>query len=193
MNYNNSSIQKLDTNLVKYIHSKIPNIFKKIFLKSNISNQKQVKINKKFRIFDCKYETTVTLDEYVSRVVEFTQIEPFTLLYSLLLIDRLCISHKKFQNEDGIFFLTEENIFKVFFTSVYISMKFIEDEIFDDLEFSSIAGISIKEIYSLERTFLEMIKYRIYINSNYVYVYLNQFIISFNKDMKKIQNRLVNI
>ena len=77
---------------------------------------------------------------------------------SLIFIDRLC----KIANLT----LTYYNIHRILFTSILLSIKYNEDNFYDNKFYSEIAGIKLKELNILEYTFTKMINFRFFINNN---------------------------
>ena len=91
-----------------------------------------------------------------------------TLIYSLILIDTIC-------NEDKIV-LSVKNIHKVFFISLFISLKVLEDEIYNENHYSISAGISQKEIAILEIEFLNKICYDVLVTADKFNLYYMSFV-----------------
>ena len=89
-----------------------------------------------------------------------------TIIYSFCLIDKLTREIP----------LTETNIHKVFFISLYLSAKLNEDIIFNENDFCEISGIKNKELAVLEKTFLETVNYRIFISRKDFNSYYKAFI-----------------
>jgi hypothetical protein len=140
----------------------LPNIFKKII------NKNQNKNKRKSSKFDCTYQISICFDDYFLRLIKLMDPECNTLIYSLILIDTIC-------NEDKIV-LSVKNIHKVFFISLFISLKVLEDEIYNENHYSISAGISQKEIAILEIEFLNKICYDVLVTADKFNLYYMSFV-----------------
>ena len=157
------SIKESDgTKVFQKVTRLLPNLFKKIIEKNKISSKR------KSSLFDCTYQISIGFEEYFTRLVDLMDPECNTLIYSLILIDSLC-------DKDKII-LSSKNIHKVFFMSLLISIKLLEDEIYNENHYSVSAGISQKEIASLENEFLNQISYSILIPTSKFDLYLKSFL-----------------
>jgi hypothetical protein len=108
--------------------------------------------------------------DFTRRVVKFLKPEISTLIISLIYIDLLL---KMYEEE---LFLTENNIYKIFFTSIVLAMKYNEDNSCKNDIFGKVGGISIEEINNLERDFLILIDYRLYISEDLYKLYEPSFV-----------------
>ncbi len=94
----------------------------------------------------------IKFNTYFERLINFTEAESSTILCSLILLDFLITKQK--------IVLTNKNIHKLFFMSLYSSLKHQEDLLFSESTYSTISGISIQELAILELNFLELLDYR---------------------------------
>ena len=60
--------------------------------------------------------------------------------------------------------LNKDNIYRILFTAILVSIKYNEDVIYDNLYYAKIAGLPVKEINYLERKFLEIINYDLFVS-----------------------------
>ena len=144
---------------------KLSKIIPKIF-ESIISKNKQDGAFCK-SIFDFTTNIKINFQDYLLRLIKYTQVESNTLIYCLSLIDSLCSTKK--------IFLSYYNIHKVFFTALLISIKLNEDEIYVEKHYSLCSGITANEIAELESAFLKLVEYNIHINEERYLVYLKAF------------------
>ena len=98
----------------------------------------------------------ISIEEYLTRIQTYANIERNTLIVSLIFIDRLC-------KNSGIT-LTYYNIHRIIFTSILVSIKYNEDQLYDNKYYSEIAGLRLKELNSLEYNFLQMIHFFLFVN-----------------------------
>ena len=125
-------------------------------------------IAQKKLLFNAKELPTITIKNYLYRIQTYSEAEDNTLIFALILIDKIC--------ETGSIILTEYNIHRLLFISILISIKYNEDLVFELDCYSKIAGITKKEIKKLEYEFLTLIKFEVYVQKtlfdnykNYIY------------------------
>jgi len=118
--------------------------------------------------FDLPNYESIDFSIYVKRVLKYTEAEATTVLCSLILLDYL-IGKKKI-------YLSRSNLYKFFFISLLISIKYQEDTLFSEKVYSKISGINSMELSILERDFLEMIDYSFPVSFNKVYEYYTKLI-----------------
>ena len=104
----------------------------------------------------------------LKRIVDNFNMEVSTLIYSIVLIDKLCNTNK--------LILDMNNIYSIFASSVFISYKMHEDYIYPIDYFSEIVGIKEKEIIIYESIFLDVINYKALIKNNDFNQYLQSFL-----------------
>ena len=106
-------------------------------------------------VFSSRIIPKISIKDYLKRINTYTNIEKNTLIVSLIYIDRLCRVSK--------LTLTCYNIHRILFASILISIKYNEDNFYDNKYYSEIAGISLKELNSLEYNFLNLIHFLLYV------------------------------
>ena len=130
-------------------------------LKDLISRNKELKIyNQKVQEqskmhFNAKKKPSITILDYIQRIIEYTNIENSTLIISLIYLDRIC-------HNDVL--ITEYNIHRLLFICIITSIKYNEDIIYQNNYYSQVVGVSIKEFNKIEREFLALIDYILYIS-----------------------------
>ncbi len=119
-------------------------------IESNITNEKEEN-----DIYEQIKIPEISILNYLLRIIEYSNIEENTLIISLIYIYK--ISKKKQ--------ITYFNIHKILFTSILISIKFNEDEIYPFYYYSQIAGISQEELMQLELNFYFLIDFNLFVNN----------------------------
>ena len=118
----------------------------------NASNEdislKRTKLN--VSLFDAVGDLSISLDDYIDRLIKLTEISDNTFLYSVILLERLLNSQ--------IIKITNKNMHKVIFISLILSIKLNEDKNFKFKYYAIVSGISTKEITLLEKEYLKIIK-----------------------------------
>lgn len=119
-------------------------------------------------IFDLKKQSKITLSDYILRIIDIGEIEMTTIIHSISLI------HKLLLIDSLPFKLTYRNINLILFTSCLISVKLMEDNIYEDCFYAKVGGISIEKLKSTEAFFLELIDYDLFLSeTEYTQVYLS--------------------
>ena len=118
------------------------------------SNSKNENENEnKNDIFETKGIPDISLYEYLIRIISYSNCEENTLILSLIYIDKIAKIKQ----------LNKFNIYKILFTSILISLKFYEDEIFTNSYYSQIAGVSEKELIIMEYDFFILLNFNLFI------------------------------
>ena len=127
---------------------------------NNNKNQNEIS-----NCFESEAQPSISIQDYITRLYNFSKPNESTIIASLIYIDRFC------QNNN--FILTKYNIYKLILTSFVISMKYNEDFIYSMDFFSKIGGLSLSELKKLELKFLFMIQFDLYIEKELYENYYN--------------------
>ena len=130
--------------------------------------------------FNAKYIPSISISDYITRIVQYTKIEENTLISSLIFIDRLC-------NEKHIM-LTEFNVHRIIFTACLIAIKVNEDQIFNMEYYSQTCGVKITELNKLESFFCNVVNFHFYIDEKEFEMY-KQYLYTMNQiSYTKVKN-----
>ena len=77
----------------------------------------------------------ISIEEYLIRIQTYANIEKNTLILSLIYIDRLC--------KIASITLTYYNIHRILFISILISIKYNEDQYYNNKYYAEIAGVKL--------------------------------------------------
>ena len=127
-------------------------------LEENKNNLKYKEILKKQSkmVFSANTVPSISIEDYLIRIQKYANMEKNTLIVSLIFIDRLC----KINNLT----LTYNNIHRILFTSILLSIKYNEDNFYDNKYYAEIAGVKSQELKSLEYNFINMINFHFFVN-----------------------------
>ena len=128
-------------------------------------NYKEIVKKQSKMAFSANLIPSISIEDYLLRIQEYSNIEKSTLIISLIFIDKLC--------HTADVTLTHYNIHRILFTAVLISIKYNEDSFFDNQYYSEIAGVKIKELKLLEYTFISMVNFRFYVHTEIYEKYRN--------------------
>ena len=99
---------------------------------------------------------SITINDYLKRLVKYTQAESSTLIAMLIYIDRIC--------ELNNFIINSYNVYKILFSSLIIAIKYNEDEYYDNKFYAKVGGLTLKEMNNLEINYLSLIDFKLYIS-----------------------------
>ena len=69
--------------------------------------------------------------------------------------------------------LNKYNIHRILISSILVAIKYNEDQIYDNVYFSKVAGVPVSELNYLERKFLEIINYDLFVSDELFKKYNN--------------------
>lgn len=104
-------------------------------------------------VFDAETPPSVSIHDYVERIVTYGCVSNVVFLSAMMLVDRL-------SNTTPSMILTTYNIHRVFIAAFVIATKFHEDSYFANTFFSTLAGVPTSEINALEMAMLKMLNFR---------------------------------
>ena len=107
-------------------------------------------------IFTSKQLPTISLSDYLNRIINYTKVEHSTLIAAMIYLKRYCTQTKTMLNE--------YNTHRLLVTSIIVSIKFNEDEKFNNLFYSVIAGTDSRQMNQLEEDFLDGLNFNMFID-----------------------------
>eukprot|EP01080_Neovahlkampfia_damariscottae_P012211 gene12211-5798_t len=117
--------------------------------------------------FACELAPNITFEQYLSRVIKYSNCSPEVFICSLIYIDRITQL-----NQD--FYVTSYNIHRIFITCVMVATKFFDDYFQSNQYFSKIGGIELKEMNRLEVELMKLIQYEFFISKDLFDCYLEE-------------------
>lgn len=114
-------------------------------------------LNNLTEVFNNEEVPEISLYNYLMRIKKYTKCEENTLILSLIYLDKICL--KKIN-------LSINNIYKFLFTSILLAIKFNEDRIYKNNYYAYILGISPIELNLMEKNFLELLEYQLFVKDN---------------------------
>ncbi len=119
--------------------------------------------NKSIQFFSSKKIPSISIYDFLERIVKYSKIEKSTLVLIFIYIDQLC----DMNNVD----LTFYNIHKLILSSLVIAAKYNEDKYLSNDFYAKLGGITKKEINILEYQFLSLINFSLYISDEIYHKY----------------------
>ena len=137
----------------------------------------QIKNNEKINPFISKLKNSITIKNYLKRLVKYTQAESSTLIAMLIYIDRLC--------EINNFIINSFNVYKIIFSSLVIAIKYNEEEYFGNKYLAKVGGLSLNEMNLLELIYLNLIDFNLYVSDEVFQTYYNNINATINEIILK--------
>ena len=168
-----SNISEKNQIIFSFVKS-VSEILMKLSLQEiSLENEQYLNENKKLlKTFELKYIPDITKEDYIIRIINYSECEINTIISALIYIDRLCVKGIK---------INQKNIFKILFTSILISIKNNEDLFYNNQFYSQIAGVKTKELIKLEYNFCVLMEFDFFIDEK-----------EFNKYYTAIQKTIEN-
>ena len=146
----------------------------KILLKNKAMKTYFKKVKQSEKKFINKDKPSISIFDYLRRIVYYTQIEKSTIVLSLIYIMRLL--------KEGKIYLNEYNIHRIIFAALIAAYKYNEDSIHENKYLAKVAGISEKEMVSIEICFLDLMDFNFFVNEKYYEDFLIEL---FNEEWNK--------
>jgi len=147
---NNIITEIIEDNKNQLKEKKIPSMPKTVFFMKNLPNIKFL--------------------EYLKRINKYLKPEASTLIIALIYFDRIC------SEKLNKIVLIDNNIFKLFLTATILAIKYNEDTYDDNAYFAKVGGISLNEMNILEKEFLDLINFRLFVSVDIFTKYSNYLI-----------------
>lgn len=127
---------------------------------SNPSGQ----VDERFAPFETSQVPNILIEDYVHRIAEYTFISPSSMLSALILLDRLSARF-------STLVFSRINIFKLFFVAVRVASKVVDLRTLNNKNFSSVGGVSNRQLNDLEARFLIDLKFDLLISPGEFFQY----------------------
>ncbi|CAG8470705.1 15129_t:CDS:1 [Dentiscutata heterogama] len=103
--------------------------------------------------FHSRATPSITVSDYLRRIVKYTSLERSCLLILLLYIDRVC--------ENNAFTITSLTVHRFIIAAVTVSSKALCDSYCTNTHYARVGGISTQELNTLELEFLKLIGWQL--------------------------------
>ena len=117
--------------------------------------------------FTFKMKPSISLLDYLRRILKYLKIEYSTLIIAMIYIDRIC--------KEKVF-LNEYNIHRIMLISIYMAYTYNEDCIYDNKYLALVSGLSKSEMVLLEEDFLDLIEFNLFVSDEIFTQYKKYFL-----------------
>ena len=118
-------------------------------------------------IFYLQVIPSISLYDYIKRLVKYTKMNISTLILSIIYIDKFCEKYK--------YVLSFNNIYRLLLISTLISIKFNEDIMVNTKTYSKIAGVTINDLNFLEYQMCIALDFSFNVKEDYFQQYFTYF------------------
>ena len=127
------------------------------------ANNYNISSNKKILLFMLKKVPSISIKDFLIRLLKYSKINDSTFVYILIIIDRFC---RKYMIKINYY-----NIYKLILVSLVIAVKLNEDEYYSSEFYAKIGGISKVEMNKLEYELSVMINFDFFVKEELFYKY----------------------
>lgn len=124
------------------------------------------KRKKAIKSFSSNQIPSISINDYLFRLVRFTEIEQSTLIMTLIFIDRFCQKNKAK--------LDYYNIYKIILSALTAAISYNEEAEYKNEFLSRVGGIPLKEMNILQYNFLILIDFELFVDEKIFFQYYNQ-------------------
>jgi len=171
-NKEDESTKLPNLNLIKAISQTLTSIIEN---NKKMPNFKEILKNQGKMVFSANLIPNISIEEYLIRIQKYANMETSTLIVSLILIDRLC--------QKANLTLTYHNIHRIIFSAILISIKYNEDNYYDNKFYADIAGVKLKELKLLEYNFISLLHFNLFIQDE-IYEKYRQYLFDYEQEKK---------
>ena len=171
-NKEDESTKLQNLNLIKAISQTLTSILEN---NKKMPNFKEILKTQGKMVFSANLIPDISIEEYLIRIQKYANMETSTLIMSLILIDRLC--------QKANLTLTYHNIHRVIFSAILISIKYNEDNYYDNKYYADIAGVKLKELQLLEYNFISLLHFHLFIQDE-IYEKYKKYLFDFEQEKK---------
>ena len=171
-NKEDESTKLQNLNLIKAISQTLTSILEN---NKKMPNFKEILKTQGKMVFSANLIPDISIEEYLIRIQKYANMETSTLIMSLILIDRLC--------QKANLTLTYHNIHRIIFSAILISIKYNEDNYYDNKYYADIAGVKLKELQLLEYNFISLLHFHLFIQDE-IYEKYKKYLFDFEQEKK---------
>ena len=171
---NNSSIYS-EISTKETISEAISDILNEIVNDEEYQNENNAN-DKQNDIFSGVRIPSISIFDFLMRIIKYTNLEKSTLIIGLIYLDRFTENYK----------LNKWNLHRLLFTSLVIAIKYNEDDSFENNYYSKVCGISHQELYTLEVAFVDEVDFDLFV-TNEVFEKYEDYLQDYLQQLKKLK------
>ena len=118
-------------------------------------------------IFFLNHIPQISIEDYIKRIMKYTQMNISSLILAIIYIDKMC--------EKNSYILCFNNIHRLILSSCLLSIKFNEDITFHNDLYARISGESVENVNKLEYELYVLLNFSLFVDYNYYEKYFEYF------------------
>ena len=118
-------------------------------------------------IFFLYHIPQISIEDYIKRILKYTQMNISSLILAIIYIDKMC--------EKNSYILCFNNIHRLILSSCLLSIKFNEDITFHNDLYARISGESVENVNKLEYELYVLLNFSLFVDYNYYEKYFEYF------------------
>jgi len=120
-------------------------------------------------VFHCLRVPPISIAEYLLRIGVYSNCSPESYIIAMVYIDRLLTLNCEIN-------LTSLNVHRLVITAVLLAIKGRDDTYYSNAYYASIGGVSTAQINRLELTFLEMMRFELFVSNAAYFSYRDRLL-----------------
>lgn len=121
-----------------------------------LRNYQEFIINQESLIFTDKYCSNIPIKDHLIFIQKYIEIDDYILISAVIYIDRFC--------EHSSIILTQNNIAKIIFAAVLLSIKYNDDYYYENDFYAEIVDLPNKVLNKIEKNFFINIDFNLFID-----------------------------
>ena len=118
-------------------------------------------------IFFLNHIPQISIEDYIKRILKYTQMNISSLILAIIYIDKMC--------EKNSYILCFNNFHRLILSSCLLSIKFNEDITFHNDLYARISGESVENVNKLEYELYVLLNFSLFVDYNYYEKYFEYF------------------
>ena len=110
---------------------------------------------------------SISIYDYLTRIIQYTEIDETTLIIALIYIDKYLTSFPQ------INVLSQHIIHKLLFTAIILAIKYNEDDIYNNKYYSEVGGVSLYELNQMEYELFVTLNCSLFVDNDMLMKYMS--------------------
>jgi hypothetical protein len=110
---------------------------------------------------------SISIYDYLTRIIQYTEIDETTLIIALVYIDKYLTSFPQ------VNVLSQHIIHKLLFTAIILAIKYNEDDIYNNKYYSEVGGVSLYELNQMEYELFVTLNCSLFVDNDMLMKYMS--------------------
>ncbi|CAD8101447.1 unnamed protein product [Paramecium primaurelia] len=118
-------------------------------------------------LFHSQKIPNITLENYLIRIMRYTKCSEGCLIIGLIYLDRIQELNQELQ-------LNNQSAHRYLIIAIVLAIKYQDDDIYKNDYYAKVGGITMQELNDMEKEFLELLDYQLFVQQDLYYFYLKK-------------------